>query len=207
MGNSWLLTDRQNIIDKYLRCTANYYGHITPRAFLVLFNRYNEPKLLKAELMKYWNKLTRQFDRNYRLYENAILSSRVSDDKINEIICYQNGKSFYFPEESELLKYENDNYYEMTDFTRNMQNYLCEQLKMNPFSADALLRKLSWLIRTEARNQEQMDLLEEFHLQLSGMKQANEFMMLQSDMSNNTRKWANCGYTPLELRKRMEDQK
>jgi len=153
MGNSWVLTERQKIIDKYLRCAANFYGHITPRAFLVLFNRYNEPKLLKAELMKYWNKLTRQFDRNYCLYENAITSSRVPNEKIDEIMYYQQGKQFYIPGESEMLRYESDNYYKATDFIRNMQEYLCKHLQMNPFSADALLQKLSWLIRTEARNQ------------------------------------------------------
>lgn len=74
MGNSWILTERQKLIDVWLRCAANYYGHITPRAFLALVNRYNEPKLLKAELMKYLNKLMRQANRNYCLYENAIIS-------------------------------------------------------------------------------------------------------------------------------------
>lgn len=203
MGNSWILTARQKIIDRYLRCAANLYGHITPKAFLVLFNRYNEPKLLKAELMKYWNKLMRQTDRNYCLYDNAIISTRVQNDKIDEIMSFQQGKQFYIPSKSELLKYESDNYYEATDFTRKLQEYLCKQLQMNPFSADAMLRKLSWLIRIEARNQDQMDLLEEFDVQLNDMRQANEFMMLLSDMSNNTRKWANCGYTPIELRNKM----
>lgn len=207
MGNSWVLTERQKIIDKYLRCAANLYGHITPRAFLVLFNRYNEPKLLKAELMKYWNKLMRQADRNYCLYDNAIISTRVQSNKIDDIMYYQQGKQFYIPTEPELLRYESDNYYEATDFTRNMQEYLCKQLQMNVFSADALLRKLSWVIRTEEKNQQQMDLLEEFHVQLSGMKQANEFMMLLSDMSNNTRKWANCGYTPMELHNKFEEER
>ncbi|NLA77357.1 MAG: hypothetical protein GX851_05955, partial [Clostridiales bacterium] len=158
MGNSWILTERQKIIDRYLHCAANLYGHITPRAFLVLFNRYNEPKLLKAELMKYWNKLMRQADRKYCLYDNAIISARVKNDKINKIMYYQRGKQFYIPGESELLKYESDDYYEATDFTRKLQEYLCKQLHMNPFSADALLRKLSWLIRIEGGTQEQMDL-------------------------------------------------
>ena len=140
MGNSWVLTDRQKTVDKYLRCAANFYGHITPKAFLVLFNRYNEPKLLKAELIKYWNKLTRQFDRNYCLYDNAITSSRVPNDKIDEIMYYQHGKSFFIPDKSDLLKYENDDYYEVTDFTRKLQKHLCQQLQMNPFSADDSLQ-------------------------------------------------------------------
>lgn len=157
--------------------------------------------------MKYWNKLMRQADRKYCLYDNAIISARVKNDKINKIMYYQRGKQFYIPGESELLKYESDDYYEATDFTRKLQEYLCKQLHMNPFSADALLRKLSWLIRIEGGTQEQMDLLEEFHVLLSDMKQASEFLMLLSDMSNNTRKWANCGYTPMELCKKFEDEK
>lgn len=204
MGNSRALTERQKAVETYLRCAANLYGFITPRAFLVLFNRYNEPKLLKAELMKYRNKLIRLLDGNYCLYENAITNALVSEDKIDEIICYQNGKSFFIPEEAELLKYENQNYYEVTDYTKNMRKFLCEQFKMNPFAAEALLRRLSWLIRIEASTQEQMALLEDFRVKLTGIKQANEFLALLADMSNNTRKWANCGYTPIELSERLK---
>ena len=81
MANPWLLTPRQKEVDRYLRCAANYFGHITPRAFLSLFNRHNKPKLLKAELMKYLRKLNHQTDRNYALYDNAITSLRVSTGK------------------------------------------------------------------------------------------------------------------------------
>ena len=201
MANVWLLTERQKTVDIYLRCAANYYGHITPRAFLSLFNKYNEEKLLKAELMKYWNKLMRQYDRNYVLYDNAIISSRVKEQKIDEIMYYQQGKKFYLPPKDELLKHIDDYYYEKNEYTESVRSFFTKVLKINGFTSEALLSKLVWLVKTEEGTSACMELLPENGIEWENIKQANQFMELYQELSNNTRKWANCGYSPIEMRK------
>lgn len=55
MGNPWALTEWQKEIDSYLIGTTRLYGFVTPKQFLLVFNRYHEQKLLKSELMKYAN--------------------------------------------------------------------------------------------------------------------------------------------------------
>ena len=50
MGNPWALTEWQKEIDSYLIGTTRLYGFVTPKQFLLVFNRYHEPKLLKSEL-------------------------------------------------------------------------------------------------------------------------------------------------------------
>ena len=72
MGNPWALTEWQKEIDSYLIGTTRLYGFVTPKQFLLVFNRYHEQKLLKSKLMKYANKLVRQ-SRNYYIYDNAII--------------------------------------------------------------------------------------------------------------------------------------
>ena len=200
MANVWLLTERQKVIDQYLRCAANLYGHITPRAFLVLFNRYNEQKLLKAELMKYWNKLMRQADRNYVLYDNAIISTRLHSDKIDETIFFQQGKSFYIPGKEELLKYEKDSYYEKNEFTVDFFNHLIKEIKVNPMIAEILVSKLAWLIRIDEPMQVLLDVVSNAGVIPDNLAQVNILMGKLQKMHNNTRKWANCGHTPLEVR-------
>ena len=200
MANVWLLTERQKTIDTYLRCAANYYGHITPRAFLLLFNKHNEEKLLKAELMKYWNKLMRQYDRNYVLFDNAIISSRVEMNRIDEIMYYQEGKKFYIPPKDEFLKYIDDNYYEKNEYTESVRGFFIKVLKINSFTAEALLSKLVWSIKTEEGTSACMGLLSENGIEWESINQANQFMGLYQNLANNTKKWANCGYSPIELR-------
>lgn len=199
MANVWLLTERQKTIDTYLRCAANYYGHITPRAFLSLFNKYNDEKLLKAELMKYWNKLMRQYDRNYVLYDNAIISSRVETSRIDEIMYYQEGKKFYIPPKDEFLKYIDDYYYEKNEYTESVRGFFIKVLKINSFTAEALLSKLVWSIKIEEGTSVCIELLSDNGIEWENMKQAGQFMELYQNLANNTKKWANCGYSPNEM--------
>lgn len=199
MANAWLLTERQRLIETYLRCAANFYGHITPRAFLVLFNRYNDQKLLKAELMKYCNKLMRQYPRDYVLFENAIVSTRVESEKIDEIIYYQGAKKYYIPSKEDLMKYLDNNYYENTEYTEALQEFLVTSFHLNMFSAESLVRKVSWLIRIEEPTSTQAQLFSEHGIVSENMDQLNELLLRLQNLNNNTRKWANCGYTPTEM--------
>lgn len=199
MANVWLLTERQKTIDTYLRCAANYYGHITPRAFLSLFNKYNDEKLLKAELMKYWNKLMRQYDRNYVLYDNAIISSRVETSRIDEIMYYQEGKKFYIPPKDEFLKYIDEYYYEKNEYTESVRSFFIKVLNVNSFTAEALLSKLVWSIKIEEGTSVCIELLSDNGIEWENMKQAGQFMELYQNLVNNTKKWANCGYSPNEM--------
>ncbi|NLP47359.1 MAG: hypothetical protein GX345_00260 [Clostridiales bacterium] len=199
MSNNWLLTERQKTIDVWLRSAVNFYGFVTPRAFLIVFNRYNTPKLLKSELMKSANKLLKQLDRNYCIWLDAIVNTSVPGEKIEEILNSQQGKKYYYPTETELLKYKNPNYYERTPQTEALFTYLCDKLGMNRFSAESFVCKLSWLHKTEEPVQKQIDLFEEYDFKMSDIDQAEHLYGLMADMSNHTRKWANCGFTPKEI--------
>ncbi len=205
MANTWLLTERQKEIEKYLSAAANLYGHIMPRAFLVLFNRYNKQKLLKSELMKYWNKLMRQDNRNYILYENAIISNRVKPDRIDQIIHYQGTKKFYIPSEQELLKYASDSYYEETEYTSELRVFLRQKLQADIISSESFVSGLSWMIRTEEPMQEQNNLIEKHNIGLD-MKNAHILFSHMQNLNNNSRKWANCGFTPMEIRMQLENK-
>lgn len=96
MTNVWKLTQRQQSIDLYLQACANLYGHITPRRFLLIYNKYNEDKLLKDELLQYSNKLNRQAN-NYCIYTNAIINSTVAPKSLTEQYITKAIKSITFP--------------------------------------------------------------------------------------------------------------
>lgn len=199
MGNRWTLNEEHLNVDKYLRACANLYGYVTPRQFLKLYNRFNTQKINKEKYLLWMEKLQRNSYEYYTLYTNAIVYSKVPDKKIDEIIYYQTGKKYYDPTEAELLAYANSNYREQTEYVDEMIAFLVNKLKVNRLVAEGFLSKLVWYIRTEEPIQAENDLFENCGIVFKNINQANEYYKRLQNLSNNTRKWANCGYTPNEL--------
>lgn len=199
MGNRWTLNDEHLNVDKYLRACANLYGYVTPRQFLKLYNKFNTQKINKEKYLLWMEKLQRNSYEYYTLYTNAIICSKVPNKKIDEIIYYQEGKKYYDPSEAELLAYANPNYREQNEYVDEMLEFLVNRMNVNRLVAESFLSKLIWYIRTEESIQAENDLLENYGIVFKDMNQANEYFKRLQNLSNNTRKWANCGYTPKEL--------
>jgi hypothetical protein len=201
MPNNWLLNERQQTVDNWLRAAVNFYGFVTPRVFLILFNRYNKPKLLKAELMKYWHKLDVKSWHFYTLYTNAIVSMAVGPKKKQVIQYKQQGKKYYMPTDKELLNYIDPDYYPNTPESERVYQYMRITFKLNQEDAVKFMKKVTWMMRIDEPIDQVLDVLNDFQLVIHDLDQANEFLSLMSDLSNHTRKWSNCGFTPEELYK------
>lgn len=199
MANRYALTERQKVIDTYLKGCVNLYGFVTIRQFLKVFNRYNQPKLLKEEFMRCADRLVRNSYMNYQIYSNAIVNTLVADEKIGEIASYQYGKKYYMPQEAEILSYADVHYNEQTPQTKELVRFLTMDMQVNLFVTNTFMEKLLWTIRIEEPPRAQYSLVEEFGIEPENIAQADALLQRMNDVHNNTRKWANCGYTPHEL--------
>lgn len=199
MANKYALTERQKQIDMYLKGCVNLYGFVTIRQFLKVYNRYNQPKLLKEELMKCADKLMRISYADYQIYSNAIVNERVPEEKMAEIVRNQSGKTYYMPNVQEILSYASPHFYEHTLQVEELERFLKQKMKINLLSVNGFIEKLVWLIRIEEPTEAQYRLMEEFRIVPKDMKQANELLQKITEVHNHTRIWANCGYTPYQL--------
>lgn len=199
MANKWTLTEQQKAVDTYLKGCVNLYGYVTPRQFLKVYNRYNTPKIKKEDLLKWGYKLERHSYDSYTIYTNAIVCSRVGKEKLNQICYFQEGKKYYMPSEQEILAYSNDDYYEKTEYTEKLYQFLTQRIKLSIFASNSFISKLVWLIRTEEPISVQCGLFEPYEIEPKDMNEANQLLKIMKDLNNNSRKWANCGYTPKEL--------
>ena len=199
MANRYTLTEQQKVIDTYLKGCVNLYGFVTPRQFLKVYNRYNTPKILKDDLLKCGMKLIRQSYDSYYIYTNAIVSKRVSDEKMEEIAYFQQGKKYYTPTQEEILKYADPNYSPENEYTKALCKFFVDDMDVSLIIARTVVKQLEWLIRTEEPFSELMHIVESHGIEPSDIKQGNEMISLMTDMHNNCRKWANCGYTPSDL--------
>lgn len=200
MANVWKLTERQQTIDLFLQACANLYGHITPKQFLLIYNKYNVDRLLKADLMQYANKLNRQA-KNYKIYSNAIVNTTVDTEIIYNIIYYQGNKKYYLPSKEELLKWSDNKYFPMTTQTQKLQKVLITKFKVSPLVIGSLLYELFYSVLIEERQQKQMDIFDKYKVfEKSSVDDFNDFLCNTfMEYVNNTRRWANCGYTPIEM--------
>jgi len=199
MGDSTKLTERQQQVHNYLVALTSLYGVVTPKQFLLVFNRYNENKLLKAELMKYSNKLNNKFYyQGYFIYENFIVNTKISDEEINLIISYQQSKKYYNPTKEEIEAHISPTYYEKTEYTDRLKTFLLDN-KVSILSIDQLMSDIVFAIKAEKRNQEVFDVLNKYNFEFKDVKSAQVFSKMLMDLHNNTRKWANCGMRPIEM--------
>lgn len=201
MTNVWKLTQRQQNIDLYLQACANLYGHIMPRRFLLIYNKYNEDKLLKGELLQYSNKLNRQA-KNYCIYTNAIINSTVDPEVIDRTIYYQGDKKYYVPEKEELLKWVNEKYCPVTPQSEKLKETLLHKFNISPLAIGSLMFELFHSVLIDERVQAQSDILDKYKVfDKSSVADFNEFFCKAFiEFANNTRRWANCGFTPQEMR-------
>lgn len=206
MTNVWKLTERQQSIDIYLQACANLYGHIKPKQFLLIFNKYNEPKLLKAELMQYSNKLNRQA-KNYYIYNNAIINATVEPEVIDRTIYYQSNKKYYVPDREELLKWVDERYCPITPQSEKLEEALLKKFKVSPLMIGSLMGELFRSVLKDEGMQAQSDILSKYHVfDESSMEDFQNFYVdTFIEYLNNARHWTNCGFTPMEMRNSMEE--
>lgn len=200
MANVWLLTVRQQRIDLFLRACVNLYGHITPKQFLLIYNRYGSDKLLKADLLKYANKLNRQA-KNYYIYSDAIINTTVNRKTIDRIYFMQSGKKYYVPPREEFLNWVDENYMLRTPQSEKLQEMFLNRFHVSPLAVGSLLHALFRSLLIDESLQDEMDIYEKFHVfDKSTIDDVNALWdEAFIEFANHTRRWANCGFTPMEM--------
>lgn len=127
-------------------------------------------------------------------------NSSGSDQATFEYLRHMQGNKPYFvPMEEELLPWQDEDYAEMTPSHRRMESFLVQSGLTRQEASHCLLDMLDIIRFRDSDEQELMTLLEDVGLRLRGQFQAQRFMDLFIDLSNNTRMQVNRGHTPQEL--------
>lgn len=197
MSNKVELTETQKTIDKYLQGMTTLYGFVTHRQFLKIYNRYNDAKLLKADLLEFSDKLCEN-NPSYVIYDKGIYNNTVDRSVIDHITDLQQGKKYYDPTEEEILNRIKPRYYERTPEVTKLQNFFANEVKVNFLVLNSLMYNIIFNIMTDEKVKDVYSILREYNIAFSGDMQ-DKFTELYNDVINNTRCWSNCGYTPNEM--------
>jgi len=86
----------------------------------------------------------------------------------------------------------------MTTQTQKLQKVLITKFKVSPLVIGSLLYELFHSVLIEERQQKQMDIIDKY--KVFEKSNTNDFLCNTfMEYVNNNRRWANCGYTPIEM--------
>ena len=218
---SALPEETRRLLYSYFEAFSNLYGIIPLYKALSIIQKQNpELGLTEAEFLEFADSLENE-DHFYAVVGAEDLYEGVTEktpplrrELVSEYLYYgddtletyeeleelQKGKPFYIPEKEELLRYEDDFYYEKTPQYQKLRDFLKNKMKfsraddiLDDLCGDALLS-----LRTSPYAVEIVQRLAGENC-FKTTEQLNEFLRLYTDMYNHTRIHANRGFQPAEL--------
>lgn len=212
----------KDLILRYFDAFSNLYGIIPmKRAYRIIEKQNPELNITKelfAEIVSNINTDRKHYaiwseeevyDENAdetAIFDKLLIAEYVitfGDPEDYERLVFEQGdRPFYVPERDDLLKYEDNFYYERTKHVIHLENYLRDDLGLSRYKEiveeftgmliiddDEPDEAIAWLKRMGAPK------FKEF----SDKQQAQKFFMLYTNLRNHTRKHTHRGHTPFEL--------
>ena len=212
----------KDLILKYFDAFANLYGIIQmKKAYRIIEKQNPELKLTKEQFAEIVNGLNfpdkyyviwseeEVYDENAEdcdLFEKLLIAEYVfafgDPDNYERLVDEQGDRPFYVPDKDELLKYEDDFYYEKTKHNFNLENFLRDDLGLtnyeivaeelagmlliDDYEPDKVIKRLSVMCKPKFKG-------------FANKEQAQKFSILYTNLRNHTRKHTHRGHTPFEL--------
>lgn len=111
---------------------------------------------------------------------------------------YKGDKPYYIPEKKELLKYVDYTYFERTGAYDNLVEFF-DGLYQDRFRAEELANEIRIYCKSLAGRMNLKYFFEENDFKLQNEEDLEMLMSLIKTLSDNTRLWANNGFTPNEM--------
>ncbi|NEU04474.1 SEC-C metal-binding domain-containing protein [Clostridium senegalense] len=192
--------ERYRNVQEYLLAFSNLYGIFEIEFFMNIFNDNNDEKLDEEEFLDILGKFAGnvgmiEFD-DEKIIHQALLVNEGEYETLQEL---REGKEYKILPNEELLKYADEDYVELTEDHIKLKNYLSE-ICMNAELAEETFEDICMgLVDSDFDIQRVLFELDRRKIEIKNRKQLDEIVKLVANVSNNSRKWSNKGFTPKEL--------
>jgi len=203
-----------NKITDYIISLTHLYGLVHKDKVVEIYNMQNEDKIEKIDTVRLradsisidfaelYDNFVEVFN-DYFVHE-AIMEFNGLDEQLKK--C--EGKPFYIPEQEELLKYKDNNYFEINKEYKDLLEYATKRLfDGDEWQAEMLVEDIQVYCQQNFSPEAIIDLFNQRGVSFDGIKQVNEVLKLVMNLANNTRIWENNGHTPNEIFEKFEKPK
>ncbi|MFC3342160.1 YecA family protein [Paenibacillus abyssi] len=194
------MRERHQLVLQYIQAVVHLYGVCKPELLIEIFNNQNHEKLHMSELLHIANFHLRR-SQTYCWMDGYLANSYFDSapDEFETLLRKIENKPRYVPNNEELLRYEDDFYFEMTPQLMQLRLFILNQLNDNSVLADNLIHDIQLLCSMEEPLQVVFNELERRGIEFQTFDQAKKIAHLVTEVYNHTRLWSNCGHTPAEL--------
>lgn len=212
-----LPTKTVELLHKYFDAFAHLYGILSLRKAMEIYNQQNPP--VEERTFAQFCNIVRHEDHLYAILgshdlyadivqEDAPLDREIIEvslledkDSYDEMKAAQDGKPYYIPAKAELLRYEDEFYYEKNASFIAVRDFLRDHMKLPNERANDIADQLQLHASfAEFDIQYIMDDMKRMGLVFEGIEDVKLFMTMFTEMSNNTRMATNRGHKPNERR-------
>lgn len=194
--------DRYQLVYQYILGLLSLYGAVKPEVLMEIFNSQNNDKLAQSEFMNIFIDFSRE-QQTFDMYDGYLVSDYFFGDERgyrNLILKTKNKPYYYIPEKSEILKYADGHYFEMTpQLVKLKQFFIKELLNDHQELVDELIDDIQLCCSMEAPLSEVINEITSRGIEFKNMDQVTKLTGLLTDVYNHTRLWSNRGHKPAEL--------
>ncbi|HAY72378.1 MAG TPA: hypothetical protein DCY31_00730 [Ruminococcaceae bacterium] len=207
-----------SLLHRYFDAFSNFYHLLPLRDAYKIISEQN-PNLLSFEDFIFFSEIVRREQHNYFIDSEADWEGKEVDPQRRYIIIeyllvvdindyynlkhIQKGKPLYIPPKDELLKYDDEYYYEKTPQALAMQDFLKKRCHLTGCDLEDIMIDIrSELLFFDSDICHIFDIIERYGIVFT-KSMAEEFVEKYYLWNNNIRMPANRGYTPVEIRKKI----
>lgn len=198
--------DRYQSVAQYVMALTSLYGAFKSDTLIDIFNSQNSRKLNLNEFTKIFYCFTNRIQL-FSMYKGYIISdyfafgSTDELEELEELIENTKSKPYYIPDKSQLLKYSDDLYFEMTPQLVDLKAFILKNMCSDKELVGYLVDDVQMKCTMEAPLQEIIQEFERRNIHFKSQDQLRTVMSMIMEVHNHTRLWSNRGHTPTELSK------
>lgn len=183
----------------YIKAAANFYGILHIQDFIHVIKHYEQVEWTRKEAMELVEKAI-QTEKHIITIGKFICQTMKFPDVQAALSFYKRNqtKPFCYPQQELFFRYADESFVEVTPAHRNLALFLKQRLGASEQDITKVMRRVVEKTRGDCDMQ---TIMNEF-LELGALKdieEVKEFAGLLMPVMNETRRYANHGFTPDEL--------
>lgn len=190
---------RVNLLGDYCHAANNLYAVTPPEVMAEFFNRYEEPKTTKEEIMEVYETL-RMSRCDFEYLDGLFIDQGlIPEEKYKDLYEKQQNSPFYFPPKEEV---ETLARYDQTEITKEMGRVIQYLQKVLHAEIEAIAEAcavIQIVVRKGGSVEDILAILEEYKITFQDEEQVQDFMPFLVDLWNHSRMVLNRGFTPAEM--------
>ncbi|MBS4020879.1 MAG: SEC-C domain-containing protein [Dethiobacter sp.] len=201
---------KKELVLDYVKSLTHLYGLVHKDKVVEIYNLQNEDMIDGEAIDSILEEGTKELRDNFvEISGDFIVAETILKyNNFNEQLNHRKGKPFYIPEKEELLKYNDETYFEINKEYSALKSYVANNIfDGDEFKAEMLSEDVQGICQYGFSVNSAFDVFNRRKVNFQSEKQVSEVTQLIMDLANNTRLWENNGHTPNEIFNKMERHK